>query len=191
MNSRAMFGKVSLLVAVLFPLFAFLACGGGSAVKSDAGLPAETPLEKKYDKIVFKKFQVDPKTEADYPGVVAECENTAITAIKSKNIFDLVEMENAGTKYTDALIVKTRIIDLRIVSGSARFWFGASAGGSEMSLLMELIDASTGNVVRKKALSTGSNPFASVMTGGGTDRSVSSDLGKMIGEYISLIQPNK
>jgi hypothetical protein len=58
-----------------------------------------------------------------------------------------------------------------------------------MSLLMELIDASTGNIVREKALSTGNNPFAAVMTGGGTDRSLSSDLGKIIAEYINLIQP--
>ena len=191
MKSRTMFKKISLLIVGLFLLFALSACGGGSAVKSDAGLPTETPLEKKYDKIVFKKFQVDPTIEADYPGVVAACENTAITAIKSKNIFDLVETEKAGTKYADALIVKTRITSLRIVSGSARFWFGAAAGGSDMSLLMELIDASTGNVVREKALSTGNNPFAAVMTGGGTDRSLSSDLGNIIAEYISLIQPNK
>jgi hypothetical protein len=191
MISRTIFEKVSLLVAVLFLLFAFSACGGGSAVKSDAGLPAETPLEKKYDKIVFKKFQVDPKIEADYPGVVAECEKTAIATIKSKNIFYSVESEQEGKEYSNALIVKTRITSLRIVSGSARFWFGAAAGGSDMSLLMELIDASTGNVVREKALSTGNNPFAAVMTGGGTDRSLSSDLGKMIAEYISLIQPNK
>lgn len=191
MKSRTIFEKVSLLVAGLFLLLVFSACGGGSAVKSDEGLPKETPLEKKYNKIVFKKFQVDPKIEADYPGVVADCENTAITAIKSKNIFNVVEMENAGTKHTDTLLVKTRITNLRIVSGSARFWFGAAAGGSDMSLLMELIDASTGNVVREKALSTGNNPFAAVMTGGGTDRSLSSDLGKMVAEYISLIQPQR
>lgn len=189
MKSKTIFEKVSLLVAGLFLLFALSACGGGSAVKPDAGQPAETPLEKKYDKIVFKKFQVDPAIEADYPGVVAECENTAITSVKSKNIFNLVETENAGTKYTDALIVKTRITNLRIVSGSARFWFGAAAGGSEMSLLMEFIDASTGNIVREKALSTANNPFAATMTGGGTDRSLSSDLGKMVAEYLSLIQP--
>ena len=129
MKSRTMFEKASLLVAGLFLLFVFSACGGGSAVKSDEGQPKETPLEKKYNKIVFKKFQVDPTIEADYPGVVAECENTAITAIKSKNIFNLVETENAGTKYTDALIVKTRITNLRIVSGSARFWFGQRQAG--------------------------------------------------------------
>ena len=191
MKSRTIFEKVSLPVAGLFLLLFFSACGGGSAVKSDEGLPKETPLEKKYNKIVFKKFQVDPKIEADYPGVVAECENTAITAVKSKNIFDLVETEDAGIKYADALLVKTRITNLRVVSGSARFWFGAAAGGSDMSLLMELIDASTGKVLREKTLSTGNNPFAAVMTGGGTDRSLSSDLGKIVAEYISLIQPQR
>lgn len=189
MKSRVLFKKASLLVAGLLLLFAFLACGGGSAVKSDTSVPAETPLEKKYRKIVFKKFQVDQKLEADYPGVVDECENAAITAIKSKNIFNAVERENELKKYTDTLIVKTRITNIRIVSGSARFWFGAAAGGSDMSLLIELIDAATGNVVREKALSTANNPFAATMTGGGTDRSLASDLGKMTAEYISLIQP--
>lgn len=189
MKLRTVFETASLLLAGLFLLFAISACGGRSAVKSDAVVPAETPLEKKYNKIVFKKFQVDPKIEADYPGVVAECENTAVTATRSKHIFDLVETEDTGKKYTDAIIVKTRITNLRIVSGSARFWFGAAAGGSDMSVLMELTDASTGNVLREKALSTGNNPFAAVMTGGGTDRSLSSDLGMIIAEYISLIQP--
>jgi len=189
MKSKTMFEKVLLFITGIFFLSAFAAYGVDSAVKSDAGMPVEKPLEKKYNKIVFKKFQVDPKTEADYQEAIAECENTAITAVKSKNIFDLVEKENAGTQYKDALIVKTKITSLRIVSGSARFWFGAAAGGSEMIVLVELIDASTGNIVREKELSTGSNPFASVMTGGGRDRTVSSDMGTMIAEYISLIQP--
>ncbi len=191
MKSKTGFKKLSLFCAGIFLLFALSACGGGSAVKSDAPAPAntETPLEKKYKKIVFKKFHVDPAIEADYPGVVAQCENTAIAGIKSKNVFGSVETENAGTTYTDALIVKTRITSLRIVSGSARFWFGAAAGGSEMSLLIELIDASTGKVLREKALSTANNPFAATMTGGGTDRSLSSDLGNIMAEYISLIQP--
>jgi hypothetical protein len=189
MKSTTVFEKMSLLVVGICVLFAFPGCGGGSAVKSDTAIPAEAPLEKKYNKIVFKKFQADPAVEADYPGVVATCENTAITAVKSKNIFAVVETENAGTKYYNALIVKTRITSLRIVSGSARFWFGAAAGGSEMSLLMELIDASSGNVVREKALSTANNPFAATMTGGSTDRSLSSDLANIMAEYINLLQP--
>jgi hypothetical protein len=191
MKSKTGLKKLSLLVSGIFLLFALSACGGGSAVKSDAPAtaPTETQLEKKYKKIVFKKFQVDSAIEADYPGVVAQCENAAIAGIKSKNVFVSVETENAGTTYTDALVVKTRITSLRIVSGSARFWFGAAAGGSEMSLLMELIDASTGKAVREKALSTANNPFAATMTGGGTDRSLSSDLGNIMAEYISLIQP--
>jgi hypothetical protein len=137
---------MTLLVVTLFLLFLFSACGGSKAVKSDPVAPPpaspavvtkEVPLGQKYEKIVFQKFEFDPKIEADYPGAVAECEKSALAATIAKKIFNSVEKEATGAKYTGALLVKTKVSNLRIVSTAARMWGGPFAGSSEMSLQID------------------------------------------------------
>jgi hypothetical protein len=200
MRSKSAFNTITLLALALF-LFVFSACGGGSAVKSEPAAspdspaaPAaagskETPLARKYDRIVFQQFEYDPKIEADYPGAVAECEKSALEAVIAKKIFASAVRETTGAKQAGALLAKTRITNLRIVSTGARMWGGAFAGSSEMSLQMKLIDAASGAVVREKELSTNNNPWAASWTGGSSDRSLPTDLGKMVAEYLGSIQP--
>ena len=200
MRSKSTFDKMTLLVLAFF-LFAFSACGGGSAVKSDAGASAdspaaasaaaskETPLDKKYDRIIFQKFEYDPQIEVDYPGAVAECEKSALEAVIAKKTFSSAAAEAAGAKHAGALLVKAKVTNLRIVSTGARMWGGAFAGSSEMSLQMRLIDASSGAVVREKELSTNNNPWAASWTGGSSDRTLPTDLGRMVAEYLGSIQP--
>ena len=207
MRSRSAFKTTMSLVLTLCLFFVFSACGGGKAVKSDTAAPAdstaassaaaspaaskEAPLGKKYDRIVFQKFEFDPKIEADYPGAVAECEKSALDATIAKKIFASAEKEATGAKYAGALLVKARVTNLRMVSGAARFWGGAFAGSSDMSVQVKLIDASTGAVVRETELSTNNNPWAAAWMWGSSDRSLPSDLGKMVAEYIGTIQPSR
>jgi hypothetical protein len=203
MRSRSAFKTTMLLVLTLCLLLVFSACGGGKAVKSDTAAPAdstaaastaaskEAPLGKKYDRIVFQKFEFDPKIEADYPGAVAECEKSALEATIAKKSFASAEKEATGAKYAGALLVKARVTNLRIVSTAARMWGGVFAGSSDMSLQMKLIDASTGAVVREKELSTNNNPWAAAWTFGSSDKSLPADLGTMVAEYLGTIQPNR
>ncbi len=201
MRSKTSFNKAALLALGAFFLFAFSACRGGSAVKSDSGAPAEspaaasaaapkeTPLDKKYDRIIFQKFEYDPQIEVDYPGAVAECEKSALEAVIAKKTFASAAAEAAGAKHAGALLVKAKVTNLRIVSTGARMWGGAFAGSSEMSLQMKLIDAASGAVVREKELSTNNNPWAASWTGGSSDRTLPTDLGRMVAEYLGSIQP--
>ncbi|MHB8910841.1 MAG: SH3 domain-containing protein [Syntrophales bacterium] len=203
MRSKSPFNKMTLLVSAFILLFVFSACGGGSAVKSEpaasaespaaaaAAGPKETPLAKKYDKIVFQQFEYDPKIEADYPGAAAECEKSALEAVIAKKTFASAVRETTGAKQAGALLVKAKITNLRIVSTGARMWGGAFAGSSEMSLQMQLIDAASGAVLREKELSTNNNPWAASWTGGSSDRSLPTDLGKMVAEYLGSIQPQQ
>jgi hypothetical protein len=187
------------LVVAVFMLPFLSACGGQQAVKPSEPAPAapakagaqEAPLDNKYSRIVFEKFEVDSKIEADYPGAVAECEHSAVAAVKEKNLFQSVEQGTPGGNRAGLLQVKTRVTSLRIVSGAARFWGGAFAGSSDMTLEMTLIDGVTGREVRRKTLSTANNPWGAAWTFGGSDRSLPSDLGKMVGEYLSGIQPKR
>ncbi len=107
MRSKSAFDKTALLVLAFF-LFALFACRGGSDVKSDSAPPADTsaasaaaaakevPLDKRYDRIIFQKFEHDPQIEADYPGAVAECEKSALEAVIAKKIFASAVQEAAG-----------------------------------------------------------------------------------------------
>jgi hypothetical protein len=59
-----------------------------------------------------------------------------------------------------------------------------------MDVLLELKDADSEVVVRKKVLSTTNNAFAAAWSFGSSDRSLPSDLGTLIGEYIFRIIPS-
>lgn len=187
-----------LCVLCVLLLFSFSACGGGKAVKSDevAGTSQKAALssvlEKRYDVILFQKFEADPQIEADYPGAVADCEKNAISELRSKNLFSKVEREDAAMRHApQTLLVKPKVESLRIVSGAARFWGGAFVGASNMIVSLKMTDAASGIIVHEKILSTANNPVAATWVGGSSDRSLPSDMGKIISEYIASIMPAK
>lgn len=177
-------------------IFSFSSCGGSRAVKSDeTGGPGQqaakaTPLEKRYNTIVFQKFDADPQIETDYPGAIAGCENTAIAALQAKNLFQKVEKEVAGGGYgAQTLLIKPRLVSMRIVSGAARMWGGAFVGASDMVVELKMTDAASGKIVHEKALSSANNPFAAAWVGGSSDRSLPADMGKIISDYIESVMP--
>ncbi|OIP34200.1 MAG: hypothetical protein AUK27_08115 [Deltaproteobacteria bacterium CG2_30_66_27] len=196
MNRGNAIRKVALLISVVFVAAAFSACGGGSAsnVKAEEKSPAEekiTPLAHRYSKLVFQGFTADSQITTDYPTALSECESAAMAAVISKNLFDAVEKEKKGVKYGNALLVKGSVVSMRIVSGAARFWAGAMAGTSDMSVKLTFTDAATGAVVREKLLSSANNPWGAAWTYGGSDRSLPADMGRIIGEYVAAITPAK
>lgn len=196
MNRVNAYRNVALFAAAVFAAAAFSACGGNLAgnVKAEEKEAAEeriAPLANRYSKLVFQGFEADSKISTDYPTALSECESAAIAAVISKNLFDAVEKEKDGVKYGDALMVKGSVVNMRIVSGAARFWAGAMAGTSDMSVRLTFTDAATGTVVREKLLSTANNPWGAAWTFGSSDRSLPADMGRIIGEYIAAITPAK
>jgi hypothetical protein len=180
-STRVVMGVLSLVLLLSFTAFC-----GGKAVAS------ETKLEKKYDVLLFQKFIVDPKFETDYPGVVSECEKSTISDLQAKNMFRKVERAGEGAVNDEqTLLVQQKLLTLRIVSGAARFWGGAFAGQSEIIVEIKMTDAASGKIVHEKVLSTANNPFAAAWTFGGNDRSLPTDMGKIISEYIVSIMPAK
>ncbi len=196
MNPGYPFRNVVLFAAVVSVTVAFSACGGDRAgnVKAEEKEAAEekiAPLEHRYSKLVFQRMTADSQITTDYPTALSECESAAMAAVISKNLFGVVEKEKDGVKYNDALLVKGSVVNMRIVSGAARFWVGAMAGSSDMSVKLAFTDAATGTVVREKLLSSSNNPWGAAWTFGGSDRSLPADMGRIIGEYIAAITPAK
>jgi hypothetical protein len=196
MNRGISFRNVAVFVAIVFVAAVFSACGGDRAanVKAEEKEAAEekiTPLAHRYSKLVFQGFTADSQIMTDYPTALSECESAAMAAVISKNLFGAVEKEKDGVKHKDALLVKGSVVNMRIVSGAARFWAGAMAGTSDMSVKLAVSDAATGAVVREKLLSSANNPWGAAWTYGGSDRSLPADMGRIIGEYIAAITPAK
>jgi hypothetical protein len=171
---------------VLISIFAVLT----AVFAANTFAQADNPLDKKYDVLLLQKVDMDPKLEADYPTAAEEYRGSLLTDLREKKRFK--EVEPGETKNAPGgLIVKSKVTSLRIVSGAARFWGGAFAGSSDMSIEVKLVDANTGNVLREKLLSSANNPYAAAWAFGSSDRSLPYDMGKIVSAYILAIIPEK
>lgn len=178
---------------ILIALFILASCGGGQAVKSDPSTAfKENPLDRKYNVVLLQKVEIAPQIAADYPTAVVDYENSLLSDLRAKNRFREVDKQTSQEQYDqNTLLVKSKVLSLRVVSGSARFWFGAAAGTSDMNVEIKLVDAETGNVLREKVLSTANNPFGAVFTGGSSDTSLPADMGRIIAAYILAVSPER
>lgn len=89
------------------------------------------------------------------------------------------------------LLVKIKLNDMRIASFSARFWGGILAGNSYMSMHMRLVDAATQKVVREEAFNSANSVWVATWNFGASDRSLPSDMGKIMAAYIATVVPDK
>lgn len=180
------------LVFVFSLLFLITACGGQQPrpESQQAAQKQDPPLTKMYRNIVVLDITSTPEIKKDYPDVLNECQASLVGSLKSNKAFRSVAMDASGRKYpAGSLLILANVSDMRIVHGAARFWGGAFAGSSFMNLDVKLVDATTGKVVRQKPISSSNNAYAAAWTGGSSDRSLPSDMGRIIADYIGSIMP--
>ncbi len=180
--------KMFLFILILICIIITISCGKLKTVKLDEEVAwkKDIPLQKVYKKIILQKFEIDQDLEKDLPDAAVNCESTAMNELLKKDVASKIEKSRLSTsRESSALIVKTRITTLRLASSSARGLGGAYVGNSEMAADIKLIDAETGKTLRKKNLSSANNTYASSSTNVSSDRTMPSDLGKMIAEYIA------
>jgi hypothetical protein len=183
----------SALLMILSLLFLITACGGQQA-KPEAQAAAEKPdppLAMKYQNIVVRDLTATPEIKKDYPEALKECQANLIGELANQKTFKSVALATSRKKCPPrTLLVQTRVSDIHIVHGAARFWAGAFAGSSYMNLDLKLTDAATGKVVREKEISSSNNAWAAAWVGGSSDRTLPSDMGKIVAKYIGSIMPN-
>jgi hypothetical protein len=168
-------------------LISILSCSGTIRSYEDQNLKKDTPIWKKYNKIIFQKFEIDPDMEKDYPDAAAACESTAMNELLRKSsITTIIKARVSSSRESDTLIIRTTVATLRMSSGSTRSLDGTSAGNSEMAVYLQLVDASSRRVVREKVIST-ANIAHDTTPSAGSDRSLPYDLGRMIAEYIDEV----
>jgi Domain of unknown function (DUF4410) len=182
----------SILVVILSTLFLITACGGQQAKQDNqaAAQVPDPPLAKKYQHLIVRDVTATPEIEKDYAAALKDCQTNMITELKNKKAFNTVALAGSAKKYPSrSLLVQTRVADIHIVHGAARFWGGAFAGSSFMNLDLKLTDAATGKVVREKKISSSNNAWAAAWVGGSSDRTLPADMGKIVAGYIASIMP--
>jgi hypothetical protein len=159
-------------------------------LESMDNIPKMAPLKAAYDNIILRSFECSTQIKKDYPHAAIFCKESIISQLKSKKTYRHVT-DDTNKKFSGkSILADMKIVDMRITSGAARMWGGAFAGNSFMDVLLELRDADTKKVVHQKVLSTSNNAFGAAWSGGSSDRSLPSDLGTLIGEYIFRIVPS-
>ena len=152
-------------------------------------IPTRTPLEVKFDNIIFRSFESTDQFKKDYPYACETCKASIISQLQSKKAYENVTDDVNQSLSGKSVFVDMKVVDMRIAGTQARIWGGAFAGNSFMDVLLELRDANSKEVVHKKVLSTTNSATAAAWSFGASDRSLPSDLGTLIGEYIFRIVP--
>lgn len=172
---------------------ALLAASGGCAhrpaEKAEASTPATAASAAKPDmkyKNVFLSFTVSAKgvAETDPKGYLAEAQTACVEQLTSAGLFDAVRAASGADPKEGAVIVQAELTSMRIVSRAARFWVGAMAGNSDMSVHVKLVDAATGSVVDESDISGDTNAFAGGWSIGGADSSLPARVGGHVAEYV-------
>lgn len=137
----------------------------------------------KYENVIFEEFKatsnvVSPETALE------QSQTSAISYLKGKNIFNIVEKKSDKTYDGSTLLVESTLTDLRIVSGGARFWGGAFAGRSHMKMDVKLTDAKNGSLVVEKELMGVPGSLGGAWSMGASDRGLPANMGKLIGDFI-------
>jgi len=147
------------------------------------------PLETTYSNIVFKRFEIPEHLEKDYPDAVTMCKLMIISHLRRKNVFANV-MENSMPPYPiRTMLIDGKIKDMRIASSAARIWGGAFAGSSFMEVRIRLTDAASKKTFHEKVIASTNNAFAAAWSMGANDKSLPTDMGRIVGEYIYTIIP--
>jgi hypothetical protein len=186
------FLKKMFYVFIIPVVFVFCSCAGDGQQKTESTMePVQNtvPLTQKFDNVVFSKIQTTDTIRKDYPDSLEQFEVAMISYLRKKDVFKEVDQDTGSILDGATLRVEPTIDEMRIASSGARIWGGAFAGSSNMVVTVKLVDVKTGKCLRTKTISSHNNAFAAAWTGGGSDKSLPMDMGKIIGEYLYTVVP--
>ncbi len=146
---------------------------------------AAVPHNLQYHKIIVHPFAVD-KSVDDPETAPADCERSAVDYLGKKKIFASVAETTGPAPDADTLVVDTTIESMRIVGGAARFWGGALAGSSHMTVLVDTHDAS-GTAVGQRVVANDNNAMGAAWSFGASDRGLPGDMGLLVADAVIQI----
>ena len=174
------------LIGIMSLLVVVSACGHRDNRAEENPYARISKTDMKYQNIQIVNFTISPRgvQETDNPqGVLKESQEICAQVLTESKLFNNVRAVNSAERESSALIIQGELTKLRIVGGGARFWIGAMAGKSEMSVYVKLIDASTGQVISQQQVNENSDPSTGAWSIGATDRALPRTVGSLIADF--------
>jgi hypothetical protein len=119
----------------------------------------------------------DPNEEAK--GRIQTNLDERVTPLFAK--WNSVEAKNAPPR---TLKVEPTIRHIKFISGKARFWAGAFAGGSAVLMTVKLSDAASGELIAEPEFYQHANAMGAAWTVGGTDKAMLVRVADLIATYL-------
>jgi hypothetical protein len=135
-----------------------------------------------YKSVIIHPFTV-AKTVDDPGTAPTDCHDAAVSYLLEKQLFDAVAGDGSPGQ-AGQLIVDADVEDLRIVGGAARFWAGAWAGRSHMTVKVVARDAATGAMVMSKLVESDNNPYGAAWSYGASDRGLPTNMGPVVADIV-------
>lgn len=189
---------VFLSVAIFF----LYSCAGGQQTTQSTGtakssLSAATlesvknsvPLTQKFNNVLFAEVRATEEIRKIYPEALKQFADAMVSYLKKKNVFAKVDQDTGKVLEGKTLRVEPSISDMRIAGTSARVWGGPFAGSSYMSVIVKLVDVLTGHTLRTETITSSNNANAASWSFGASDRSLPTDMGQIVGEYVYTVVP--
>ena len=189
---------VFLSVAIFF----LCSCAGGqqttqSTGTADSSLSSATlesvknavPLTQRFNNVLFSEVQATDEIRKTYPEALKQFAGAMVSYLKEKNVFAKVDQDTGKVLEGKTLRVEPSIRDMRIAGTSARVWGGPFAGSSYMNVTVKLVDVLTGQTLRSETITSANDANAASWSFGASDRSLPTDMGQIVGEYLYTVVP--
>ena len=183
-------------------IFFLCSCAGGQQTTQSIGtanssLSSATlesvkdavPLTQGFNNVLFAEVQATDEIRKTYPEALKQFADAMVSYLKEKNVFAKVDQDTNKVLEGKTLRVEPSIRDMRIAGTSARVWGGPFAGSSYMSVTLKLVDVSTGQTLRTETITSSNNADAASWSFGASDRSLPTDMGQIVGEYLYTVVP--
>ena len=161
-------------------LVALSACAVRTPVETVS--PEAAAANRKYENIVFRSVTAAPEVP-NPDSAMLDCSQSAMGHLQSKNAYKKVTKDATVSYPEPTLFVDLRVTELRLVSGTARFWGGPLSGRSYMKVMVKLTDMQ-GKAVAGQELFGAPNAYGSAYSFGSSDRELPKNMGVLVGDYI-------
>ncbi|NLZ17374.1 MAG: hypothetical protein GX087_06535 [Desulfobulbaceae bacterium] len=145
-------------------------------------------LAQRYPIIVVEPVAISVDMAKAYPLAARSCQSSAINTLKAKKAFELVHHTKPDQPGSTALLVRSKITDMRLATKSSGPRGGATAGNTYLNLDVQLVDATTEKVLQQKQLSSTalSAPINEMQN---KDKDIAVAMGAILGEYVFAAMP--
>ena len=144
-----------LLTSMVACVFVLCSCSGTPYKETHYSSVERDKL--KYKNVLINNLSVSEDMISKVPSqFITEMPLYCAKELIKSNVFENVLFDTKLYSNESTLIVQSELVDIRIVSSTARIWLGVLVGISTMTINVKLIEAGTNIVISEKTFNEGS-----------------------------------